>query len=196
MNAWRIVSVGMVFVSSGCASASELQQYYKPINETNYREAATKIIREKKLESISLQVNQLMTDRGLTPSDVNELGDKQPKTKFIASGLLVQAGPDKPVVFVGSDCVAGSSCGCSTHVDLQFAKDANGSVVILAPTPEKNEHIVRRIGPCTYGCGMPTPEIASSYELPVTNIDNVSTVPVPFEVHVVYERCLISSPAP
>ena len=206
MSLWRIASIGMFFFLGGCASASELETYYKPITQNNYRKAAEAIMREKKLVAANVKPGRHIMggDYDNMPAvATGPAGEQspapprpQPLTRQTAAGQLIQEGPDKPVQFVGGDCVAGSSCGCSTRIELQFGKSADGSIVILFPVPEINEHIVRRIGPCTYGCGMPAPDFPVTLELPVNNIDRVSSIPVPFETHVVYERCLISMPAP
>ncbi len=188
---FHLVIAASVIVG-GCANLSEARSEYDATNRENYSIAIARIMHDQKIEAIEAPRGWEMNEEREALQNPGSNTQRRP----IHGGSLRQESPDKPVTLVTQDCFAGDSCGCNASMEFKFGKTPDGTIVVFNPKPDINEHTMRRIGPCSYGCGVPSPSYSSTYILPVTDINRVKSIDVPFELHVVYESCLISSPAP
>lgn len=144
-------------------------------------------MRVRTLEAIS--INEMPSAPGLPVAGDTETPKWQSKAVG-QSGQLLQSSEKANVIFAGTRCMRGSSCGCTTEMRYFFGKAADGHIEILEPKPNVHTRIVKRPGSCGYGCGQPSPpQPPAYYELPVNDMKLVEFVEVPFELWDVVVTC-------
>ncbi|MDC0744341.1 hypothetical protein [Polyangium mundeleinium] len=206
MRTFPIAIILLLVLCAGCAGEKQLRAE-SAVDAAKLRaEYATKAEKSLK-ESLAHQHET----HGLKPVDARfirhvSVYERQPRSTpeppykervLPNAGDLVQGKPGDRVMFYGMYCLIGSSCGCDLEMKYSFAEKPDGSVVILVPAPQKEVHTITHPGACSYGCGQPSGSPAFTiWELPTTDIDHVTEIVVPYELHIVHETCEKPIPAP
>lgn len=143
--------------------------------------------RVRKLQAI--RVDKMQNTQGLPIAGDTDAPKWQSKA-LGQSGQLLQSSENANVIFAGTRCMRGGSCGCTMEMRYFFGKAADGHIEILEPKPNVHTRIVKRPGSCGEGCGQPSPpQPPAYYELPVSDMKLVEFVEVPFELWDVVVTC-------
>ncbi|MDI1482528.1 hypothetical protein [Polyangium sp. y55x31] len=199
----RAITLAAVLgLCAGCADGKQLRAEYAVEAQKSLQESLAHQYKRRSLTPVTAQFIGYGADSGGHEPAYTPEGQPKPeppyKERFLPNaGGLVQRRPGDRVQFHGSYCLIGSSCGCEQEMKYHFATKPDGSVVVLVPEPQKEVHTITRSGTCSEGCGQPSMSPTSSiWELPTTDIDHVTAIVVPYELHIVRETCSNPLPAP
>ncbi|HVK64273.1 MAG TPA: hypothetical protein VM694_07360 [Polyangium sp.] len=194
----KTLTVALVLgLCAGCADRNQLRAKYAGEAEENLKVAVARAYEAGYLTPFEIPSREELPP-GMRPPDPSTEAPESERRALPRAGWLEQRGRGAPVRFYGEGCMVGDHCGCDAAQTHFFGKASNGMVVVLVPQPEIEIHTLN--GPeseCDHGCGTPAPPTPwRVYELPVTNLDLVSAVVVPFRMTRVTVACETRNPVP
>jgi len=197
--------VGFVVVA-GCSGQSQKKTDVETLDENDPVPQST--------DNLDASIAQFMSARQLKANPIDAFPSAPPGLPGLAvtsevqavkwqskplgqQGQLLQSDEKANVIFAGSRCMQGGSCGCNREMKYFFGKASDGHIVIIEPKPNVHTRTVIRPGSCGYGCGQPSPPQPPAYfELPVSDMKLVEFVEVPFELWDVVVTCENPIPRP